>query len=108
MRNAFDSMTPQIKTGLVQVMLRKYGQQVQITQTLDQPTIDAIRTVYGARFPEMGESVDVLTWEGFQPLFFGVPMSWDGTMAQAGTGDGTVAPAASNAAPAVQAGKVGG
>ena len=91
MRNAFNDMTPQVKTGFAQVMLRKYGQSVQVTQTLDQPTLDAIRTVYSERFPEMGESVDVLNWKYFQPLFFGVPMRWDGTMAQAGT----IVPAAS-------------
>jgi hypothetical protein len=107
MRNAFNDMTPQIKTGLVQVMLRKYGQPVQVTQTLDQPTINAIRTVYAARFPERGNSVDVLKWDDFQPLFFGVPMSWDGTMAHASMA-APVPLASQKALPAATAAKVGG
>ena len=85
MRASFEGLTPQLKIGLVQVMLRKYGQNVTVNQKLDEPTREALRTVYSTRYPQVGDSVDVLTWQGFEPLFFGVPMPWDPPLAtQAG------------------------
>jgi len=85
MRASFEGLTPQLKIGLVQVMLRKYGQNVTVNQQLDEPTREALRTVYSTRYPQVGDSVDVLTWQGFEPLFFGVPMPWDPPLAtQAG------------------------
>ncbi|MDM0039063.1 hypothetical protein QTH89_21695 [Variovorax sp. J22G21] len=77
MRASFEGLTPQLKIGLVQVMLRKYGQNVTVNQKLDEPTREALRNVYSTRYPQVGDSVDVLTWQGFEPLFFGVPMPWD-------------------------------
>jgi hypothetical protein len=76
MRMAFDSLNPQQKIGLVQVILNKYGQRVEINQKLDDPTTQALQSLYSARYPDI-KNVSVLTWEGFSPLFFGVPMPWD-------------------------------
>jgi hypothetical protein len=94
MRASFESLAPEMKIGLVQVMLRKYGQPVVVTQQFDEPTKNAVRAVYGSRFPQVGDQVDVLTWAGFEPLFFNVPMAWDAEMVQA-----AAAQAARDAAP---------
>ncbi|MNW07445.1 hypothetical protein D3C71_2040550 [compost metagenome] len=56
--------------------LRKYGEPVQVTQKLDDATRQALEKVYGTRYASLG-SVDVMTWQGFEPLFFGVPMAWE-------------------------------
>ncbi|WP_399681843.1 hypothetical protein [Xenophilus sp.] len=102
MRAAFERLSPELKIGLVQVMLQKYGQQVTVTQKLDDPTREAIRTVYSQRFPQLGETVDVTTWQAFEPLFFGVPVP--------GTPPIVAAPAAMPATepPAAPAGTTGG
>lgn len=76
-RNAFNSMPQPMKIAMIQVMLQKYGQQVQVNQQLDEATVQAIRNVYTSYFPQFQDRVDVLTWEGFEPLFFNVPMPWD-------------------------------
>lgn len=76
-RNAFNSLEQPMKIAMVQVMLQKYGQPVQINQQLDDATVQAIRNVYTTHFPQVGDRVDVLSWEGFEPLFFNVPMPWD-------------------------------
>ncbi|WP_312760599.1 hypothetical protein, partial [Pulveribacter sp.] len=83
MRAAFNGLAPELKVGLIQVMLRKYGHPLQVTQQYDEPTRAALQSVYDSRFASLGE-VDVMTWEGFEPLFFNVPMPWDGTTAPAG------------------------
>ncbi|WP_313314425.1 hypothetical protein [Pulveribacter sp.] len=83
MRAAFNGLAPELKVGLIQVMLRKYGHPLQVTQQYDEPTRTALQSVYDSRFATLGE-VDVMTWEGFEPLFFNVPMPWDGTTAPAG------------------------
>ena len=92
MRTAFDGLTPELKIGMVQVMLAKYGQPITVTRKLDEPTKQALRNVYSTRFPEAGETVDVLSWKGFEPLFFGVPMPWD--VAPSPQSAASVAPAA--------------
>jgi hypothetical protein len=97
MKASFQGLSPQLKIGLVQVMLRKYGENVTINQQLDEPTRQALRNVYAKRFPQAGDTVDVLTWEGFEPLFFGVPMPWDVAVTSA------QAPAAGAPAPAAPA-----
>ena len=43
MRTSFEGLTPQLKIGLVQVMLRKYGENVTINQELGEPTRQALR-----------------------------------------------------------------
>jgi hypothetical protein len=78
MRSSYTVLTPEVKIGLIQVMLRKYGQNVTVNQKFDEPTKQALQKVYSTKFPALG-TVDVLTWEGFEPLFFGVPMPWDTT-----------------------------
>lgn len=83
MRSSFEALPPPLKIGLVQVMLRKYGQPVTVTQQFDEPTQQAVRAVYGSRFPQAGDQVDVLTWQGFEPLFFNVPMPWDAELQRA-------------------------
>ncbi|WP_269759760.1 hypothetical protein [Variovorax sp. E3] len=97
MKASYQGLSPQLKIGLVQVMLRKYGENVTINQQLDEPTRQALRNVYAKRFPQAGDTVDVLTWEGFEPLFFGVPMPWDVAVTSA------QAPAAGAPAPAAPA-----
>ncbi|MEO8248013.1 MAG: hypothetical protein ABI589_01460 [Burkholderiales bacterium] len=92
MRRSFEQLSPELKVGLIQVMLRKYGEDVTVNQQLDEPTRAALQRVYSSRFPQVGNSVDVLTWQGFEPLFFNVPMPWEQTVA--------VAPAGSATAPA--------
>lgn len=92
MRTAFDGLTPELKIGMVQVMLAKYGQPITVTRKLDEPTKQALRNVYSTRVPEAGETVDVLSWKGFEPLFFGVPMPWD--VAPSPQSAASVAPAA--------------
>lgn len=77
MREAFEGLPAPMKIGMVQLTLQKYGQPVQISQQLDSATVRAIQTVYATYLPQAGDSVDVLTWEGFSPLFFNVPMPWD-------------------------------
>jgi hypothetical protein len=79
MRASYNALPPDQKLGLIQVMLRKHGQPVNVTRQLDEPTRAALVAVYGARFPQL-QNPDVMTWEGFEPLFFGVPMPWDGTL----------------------------
>ena len=79
MQRAYESLTPELKMGLIQVTLRKYGQPVEVTQQYDDATKAALQTVYSERYADAGP-VDVLTWKGFEPLFFGVPMYWDGTL----------------------------
>ena len=103
MRASFEGLTPQLKMGLVQVMLRKYGEDVTVTQQLDDPTRRSLQKIYSTRYPQMGESVDVLTWQGFEPLFFGVPMPWD-----AAVGAQAVAPSATPAATGAPPARVGG
>jgi hypothetical protein len=89
MRTSFEGLTPELRIGLVQVMLRKYGQNVAVNQKLDEPTREAVREVYATRYPQVGDTVDVLTWQGFEPLFFGVPMPWDSALPpQAGVAPG--------------------
>ncbi|WP_313082954.1 hypothetical protein [Pulveribacter sp.] len=83
MRAAFNGLAPELKVGLIQVMLRKYGHPLQVTQHYDEPTRAALQSVYDSRFANLG-AVDVMTWEGFEPLFFNVPMPWDGTTPPAG------------------------
>ena len=73
-RTAFERMTPRLKTGMVQVMLKKYGNQLRVTQKMDEPTQKAIRGTYTQRFPQFGATFDVLTWPVFEPLFMGVPV----------------------------------
>ncbi|RYF43995.1 MAG: hypothetical protein EOO25_01265 [Comamonadaceae bacterium] len=80
MRSSYNALTPELKIGLVQVMLRKHGQNVTVNQQLDDPTRQALQAVYRARYPAHLEA-DILTWEGFEPMFFGVPMPWDATLA---------------------------
>lgn len=94
MRTAFQGLTPELKIGMVQVMLAKYGQPVTVTRQLDEPTRQALRAVYSSRFPEAGETVDVLSWQGFEPLFFNVPMPWDTVPATAAAPVAPAAPAA--------------
>ncbi|WP_245598039.1 CsgG/HfaB family protein [Ottowia thiooxydans] len=79
MRSAYESLTPELKLGLIQVTLRKYGQPLQVTQQLDAPTQEALQKVFSERYSDLG-TVDVMQWKGFEPLFFGVPMAWDGTL----------------------------
>ena len=79
MRNSYNALSPELKIGLVQVMLRKHGQNVTVNQKLDEPTRQALNAVYRARYPAQLDA-DILTWEGFEPMFFGVPMPWDGTL----------------------------
>jgi len=113
MRKAFESLSPQLRLGLAQVMLQKYGQPIAVTQKLDDPTREAIRTVYSTHFPQLGDSVDVTTWAGFEPLFVGVPVPGAVTTAavqpaQAGPPAAPASsPAPSSPAPA-PAGRVGG
>ena len=95
MRAGYTSLSPELKLGLIQVTLRKYGEPVQVTQQLDDPTRKALERVYTQRFASLG-AVDVMTWQGFEPLFFGVPMAWETAQAPAVSG-GSTAP---NAAPA--------
>lgn len=76
MRAGYTSLSPELKLGLIQVTLRKYGEPVQVTQQLDDPTRKALERVYTQRFASLG-AVDVMTWQGFEPLFFGVPMAWE-------------------------------
>ena len=95
-RNTFNSMEQPMKIAMIQVMLQKYGQPVQINQQLDEATVQAIRHVYTTHFPQFGDRVDVLTWEGFEPLFFNVPMPWDAppkVVAQAEAGSSAASPA---------------
>ena len=95
-RNTFNSMDQPMKIAMIQVMLQKYGQPVQINQQLDEATVQAIRNVYTTHFPQFGDRVDVLTWEGFEPLFFNVPMPWDAppkAVAQAEAGSSAASPA---------------
>ena len=94
-RNTFNSMEQPMKIAMIQVMLQKYGQPVQINQQLDEATVQAIRHVYTTHFPQFGDRVDVLTWEGFEPLFFNVPMPWDAppkAVAQAEAGSSAATP----------------
>ena len=77
MRGSFEQLTPELKIGLIQVMLRKYGEDITVNQQLDEPTRAALQKIYSTRFPQAGASVDVLTWQGFEPLFFGVPLPWE-------------------------------
>lgn len=97
MRKAYMGLTPEMKLGLIQVVLRKYGEPVEVNQKLDDATRTALGRVYGSRFAQLGE-VDVLTWEGFEPLFFNVPMVWDGQLQAGAVGKPAAAPA--TAAPA--------
>jgi hypothetical protein len=80
MRSAYTALSRELKIGLIQVMLRKYGQNISVNQQFDEPTRQALQVVYASRYPAQANA-DVLTWEGFEPLFFGVPMPWDGTLA---------------------------
>ena len=79
MRRAYESLTPELKMGLIQVSLRKYGEPVEVTQKLDEPTQAALQKVYNERYASLGP-LDVMQWKGFEPLFFGVPMAWDGML----------------------------
>ena len=99
MRASYEALSPELKLGLVQVMLRKYGQPVNVTQQLDEPTRQALRAVYSQRFPQVGDQVDVLSWQGFEPLFFNVPMPWDAELQRAAAD--AARPVPTLAAPAV-------
>lgn len=77
MRAAFEGLTPQLKTGLVQVTLRKYGEDVAVSQQFDAPTQEALRRVLATHHPRLPANADVMRWQGFEPLFFGVPMPWE-------------------------------
>ena len=66
MRSAFNGLAPALK----------YGEPVEVTQKYDELTRAALERVYSTRFADLG-SVDVMSWEGFQPLFFNVPMPWE-------------------------------
>ncbi len=90
MRAAYNGLSPELKLGLIQVTLRKYGEPVQVTQKYDAETRQALEKVYAERYASLG-AVDVMTWQGFEPLFFGVPMAWDTAEAPASAG---AAPAA--------------
>ena len=57
--------------------------------------------MYSSRYPQLGDTVDVLSWQGFEPLFFGVPMPWDGQLAA--PSPATVTPAAGTVPPAASA-----
>ena len=95
-RNTFNSMEQPMKIAMIQVMLQKYGQPVQINQQLDEATVQAIRHVYTTHFPQFGDRVDVLTWEGFEPLNINVPMPWEApqkAVAQAEAGSSAASPA---------------
>lgn len=100
MRAAYTGLTPELKLGLIQVMLRKYGEPVQVTQKYDDTTKAALQKVYSERFADKGE-VDVMQWSGFEPLFFNVPMSWEPRSANAAT---AIVPASGAAQPAAKAG----
>ncbi|MEZ5642228.1 MAG: hypothetical protein R3E70_09260 [Burkholderiaceae bacterium] len=77
MRRSYESLPLELKVGLIQVMLRKYGQPLIVNQQLDDATREALARVYRQRFPDQ-INADVATWNGFEPLFFNVPMPWDG------------------------------
>jgi predicted small secreted protein len=98
MRAAYNGLTPELKLGLIQVTLRKYGEPVQVTQKYDEDTQRALQKVYAERYAALG-AVDVMTWQGFEPLFFGVPMAWDNTAtpALAGAAPAGSAPAGAKA-----------
>lgn len=93
MRAAYNALSPELKLGLIQVTLRKYGEPVQVTQKYDAETQQALEKVYAERYAALGP-VDVMTWQGFEPLFFGVPMAWE---------TAATAPAAGATAPAAAA-----
>lgn len=106
MRAAYNGLSPELKLGLIQVTLRKYGEPVQVTQQYDDATRRALEKVYAERYASLG-TVDAMAWQGFEPLFFGVPMAWD--TAQAGPPAGAptgAAPTAPNA-PAPAGAKAG-
>ncbi len=94
MRSAYNSLSPELKLGLIQVTLRKYGEPVEVTQQLDEATQQALQKVYAERYSDVGP-VDVMQWSGFEPLFFGVPMAWDGTLEPAQAAAPSAAPASS-------------
>lgn len=98
MRAAYNGLSPELKLGLIQVTLRKYGEPVQVTQKYDEDTQRALQKVYAERYAALG-AVDVMTWQGFEPLFFGVPMAWDNTAtpALAGAAPAGSAPAGAKA-----------
>ncbi len=102
MRAAYTGLTPELKLGLIQVMLRKYGEPVQVTQKYDDATKAALQKVYSERFADKGE-VDVMQWSGFEPLFFNVPMSWEPRSANAAAATAIV-PVSGAAQPAAKAG----
>ncbi|RYF82603.1 MAG: hypothetical protein EOO29_06420, partial [Comamonadaceae bacterium] len=103
MRLAFESLTPELKIGMVQVMLAKYGEPVPVTRQLDDPTRAALARVYAARFAHLGDTVDVLSWKGFEPLFFSVPMPWDTTLNAAAAVPAAGSPTAAGTPPAAPA-----
>jgi len=84
MRRAYSALAPEIKIGLVQLTLRKHGEPVPVTQQWDDATQKALEKIYTERYAEHAQegAVDVMQWEGFEPLFFGVPMPWDGEALQ--------------------------
>jgi len=102
MRAAYTGLTPELKLGLIQVMLRKYGEPVQVTRKYDEATKTALQKVYSERFADKGE-VDVMQWSGFEPLFFNVPMSWEPRSANANAATAIV-PVSGAAQPAAKAG----
>lgn len=85
MKASFEGMSPQLKIGFLQVILRNYGENIAINQQFDEPTRQAVRNVYSKYFPKMGPKIDVFAWKDFEPLFFGVPMPWDATVASSST-----------------------
>lgn len=76
MRTAYEALNTDVKIGLVQVTLQKYGQPVTVTRKWDAATQEALQAVQAQRFPEVA-AMNVMTWQGVEPLFFGVPMPWD-------------------------------
>jgi hypothetical protein len=74
-RSAFERMAPKVKISLMQVMLQKYGNPIQVTKVMDEPTRKAIRATYAQRFPQFGKTApDMMTWQAFEPLFMNVPV----------------------------------
>ena len=102
MRAAYNGLTPELKLGLIQVTLRKYGEPVQVTHKFDDDTRRALEKVYAQRYASLG-AVDVMNWDGFEPLFFGVPMAWENAQANAPSGAPS-SPAAGAPAGGVKAG----
>jgi len=79
MRRTWNALAPEIKIGLVQLTLQNYGEPITLTRQWNDASQQSLEKVHSERFPELA-AVNVMQWEGFEPLFFGVPMPWDGEM----------------------------